>query len=165
MAGLGTDEKTVSQILTQSGYSSADIVKIMDAFESNYGESLMSDIQGDYSGNAETQLRNVLYNSAAAEAQTTLNWQSTNDIPTDIASKANELYSQLESSDATGYMKEFSKLSNEEQAQVMLACDLLHPNESVMDRLTEGKPWFGKEDGYVDNIIKGMKKVANTKVS
>ena len=94
-----------------------------------------------------------------------MNWQSTNDIPTDIASKANELYSQLESSDATGYMKEFSKLSNEEQAQVMLACDLLHPNESVMDRLTEGKPWFGKEDGYVDNIIKGMKKVANTKVS
>ncbi len=165
MAGLGTDEKTVSQILTQSGYSSADIVKIMDAFESNYGESLMSDIQGDYSGNAETQLRNVLYNSAAAEAQTTLNWQSTNDIPTDIASKANELYSQLESSDATGYMKEFSKLSNEEQAQVMLACDLLHPNESVMDRLTQDRVWFGKEDGYVDNIIKGMKKVANTKVS
>lgn len=165
MAGWGTDEKTVSQILTQSGYSSADIVKIMDAFESNYGESLMSDIQGDYSGNAETQLRNVLYNSAAAEAQTTLNWQSTNDIPTDIASKANELYSKLESSDATGYMKEFSKLSNEEQAQVMLACDLLHPNESVMDRLTQDRVWFGKEDGYVDNIIKGMKKVANTKVS
>lgn len=165
MAGLGTDEKTVSQILTQSGYSTADIVKIMDSFESTYGESLMSDIQGDYSGNAETQLRNVLYNSAAAEAQTTLNWQSTNDIPKEIATKANELYSQLESNDATGYMKNFSKLSNEEQAKVMLACDLLHPNESVMDRLTQDRVWFGKEDGYVDNIIKGMKKVANTKLS
>lgn len=165
MAGLGTDEKTVTRVLMESGYSSADIVKIMDSFESTYGESLMSDIQGDYSGNAETQLRNLLYNSAAAEAQTTLNWQSTNDIPQEIANQANELYSRLESGGEKSYMKEFSKLSNEEQAKIMLACDLLHPNESVMDRLTQGKVWFGKEDGYVDNIIKGMKKVANTKVS
>ena len=62
-------------------------------------------------------------------------------------------------------MKDFSKLSSEDQAKIMLACDMLHPNESVMDRLTQDRVWFGKEDGYVDTVIKGMKKVANTKVS
>ena len=165
MEGLGTDEKTVSNILEYSNYSSADIVKIMDAFETNYGETLMSDIQGDYSGKAETNLRNLLFDAAADEAQTTLNWQSTNDIPSKIVSQANELYAQLESDDATECMKDFAKLSTDEQAKIMLACNMLHPNESVMDRLTQGKVWFGKEDGYVDNIIKGMKKVANTKVS
>lgn len=48
MAGWGTDEATVSRILEESGYSSADIVKIMNTFENQYGESLMSDIQGDF---------------------------------------------------------------------------------------------------------------------
>ncbi len=165
MAGLGTDEKAVSKILMESGYSTADIVKIMDSFEEQYDESLMSDIQGDYSGKAETELRNILFNSAANEAMQTLGWQSVEDIPTDIAQKANELYSQLESADATGYMKDFTKMSESEQAEVMLACDLLHPGESVMDRLTQDRAWFGKEDGYVDGIISGMKKVANTKIS
>ncbi len=165
MKGWGTDEKTVSKVLEYSNYSSADIVKIMDAFESNYGETLMHDIQGDYSGNAETKLRNLLFDATASEAQQTLNWESTNDIPKKIVSQANELYAQLESNDATECMKDFSKLSSEDQAKIMLACDMLHPNESVMDRLTQDRVWFGKEDGYVDTVIKGMKKVANTKVS
>ncbi len=163
MAGMGTDEKTVSRILMESGYSTADIVKIMDVFENKYGETLMSDIQDDYSGKSETKLRNVLFDSTASEATQTLGWQSVEDIPTDIAQKANELYSQLESADATGYMKDFTKMSESEQAKIMLACDLLHPGESVMDRLTQDKVWFGKEDGYVDGILRGMKKVANTK--
>ena len=137
----------------------------MDAFESNYGETLMHDIQGDYSGKAETKLRNLLFDATASEAQQTLNWESTNDIPKKIVSQANELYAQLESNDATECMKDFSKLSSEDQAKIMLACDMLHPNESVMDRLTQDRVWFGKEDGYVDTVIKGMKKVANTKVS
>lgn len=165
MKGWGTDEKTVSKVLEYSNYSSADIVKIMDAFESNYGETLMHDIQGDYSGKAETKLRNLLFDATASEAQQTLNWESTNDIPKKIVSQANELYAQLESNDATECMKDFSKLSSEDQAKIMLACDMLHPNESVMDRLTQDRVWFGKEDGYVDTVIKGMKKVANTKVS
>lgn len=165
MKGWGTDEKTVSKVLEYSNYSSADIVKIMDAFENNYGETLMHDIQGDYSGKAETKLRNLLFDATANEAQQTLNWQSTSDIPDKIASQANEIYAQLESNDATECMKDFSKLSSEDQAKIMLACDMLHPNESVMDRLTEGMVWFGKEDGYVDTIIKGMKKVSNTKLS
>lgn len=165
MKGLGTDEKTVSKVLEYSNYSSADIVKIMDAFENNYGETLMHDIQGDYSGKAETKLRNLLFDATANEAQQTLNWQSTSDIPDKIVSQANEIYAQLESNDATECMKDFSKLSSEDQAKIMLACDMLHPNESVMDRLTEGMVWFGKEDGYVDTIIKGMKKVSNTKLS
>ncbi len=165
MKGWGTDEKTVSKVLEYSNYSSADIVKIMDAFESNYGETLMHDIQGDYSGKAETKLRNILFDATASEAQQTLNWESTNDIPKKIVSQANELYAQLESNDATECMKDFSKLSSEDQAKIMLACDMLHPNESVMDRLTQDRVWFGKEDGYVDTVIKGMKKVANTKVS
>lgn len=165
MKGWGTDEKTVSKVLEYSNYSSADIVKIMDAFESNYGETLMHDIQDDYSGKGETQLRNLLFDATASEAQQTLNWESTNDIPKKIVSQANELYAQLESNDATECMKDFSKLSSEDQAKIMLACDMLHPNESVMDRLTQDRVWFGKEDGYVDTVIKGMKKVANTKVS
>lgn len=165
MKGWGTDEKTVSKVLEYSNYSSADIVKIMDAFESNYGETLMHDIQDDYSGKAETKLRNLLFDATASEAQQTLNWESTNDIPKKIVSQANELYAQLESNDATECMKDFSKLSSEDQAKIMLACDMLHPNESVMDRLTQDRVWFGKEDGYVDTVIKGMKKVANTKVS
>lgn len=165
MKGWGTDEKTVSKVLEYSNYSSADIVKIMDAFESNYGETLMHDIQGDYSGKAETKLRNLLFDATASEAQQTLNWESTNDIPKKIVSQANELYAQLESNDATECMKDFSKLSSEDQAKIMLACDMLHPNESVMDRLTQDRVWFGKEDSYVDTVIKGMKKVANTKVS
>lgn len=165
MKGWGTDEKTVSKVLEYSNYSSADIVKIMDAFENNYGETLMHDIQGDYSGKAETKLRNLLFDATANEAQQTLNWQSTSDIPDKIVSQANEIYAQLESNDATECMKDFSKLSSEDQAKIMLACDMLHPNESVMDRLTEGMVWFGKEDGYVDTIIKGMKKVSNTKLS
>lgn len=165
MKGWGTDEKTVSKVLEYSNYSSADIVKIMDAFESNYGETLMHDIQDDYSGKGETQLRNLLFDATASEAQQTLNWISTNDIPKKIVSQANELYAQLESNDATECMKDFSKLSSEDQAKIMLACDMLHPNESVMDRLTQDRVWFGKEDGYVDTVIKGMKKVANTKVS
>lgn len=162
MKGWGTDEATVNRIILESGYNSADIVKIMDAFEGQYGESLMSDIQGDFSGNAETALRETLYNAASQQALESMGWASIDDIPSDIVMKANEFYSELESADATGYMKKFDKLPDAEKAQIMIACDALHPNESAMSRITEDRAWFGKEDGYVRNIISAMRNTAKS---
>jgi len=163
MQGWGTDEAKVHDILQERGYNSADVLKIMNAFESKYNESLMSDIQGDFSGNEETNLRETLYNSAAQQAMEALGWTSTEDIPDNIVQKANEFYSQLESADATGYMKGFDKLSDSEKAQILIACDMMHPEESSVSRVTEGRAWFGKEDGYVDRMIGSLKSVANTK--
>ena len=163
MQGWGTDEAKVHDILQERGYNSADVLKIMNAFESKYNESLMSDIQGDFSGNEETNLRETLYNSAAQQAMEALGWTSTEDIPDNIVQKANEFYSQLKSADATGYMKGFDKLSDSEKAQILIACDMMHPDESSVSRVTEGRAWFGKEDGYVDRMIGSLKTVANTK--
>ncbi len=168
MDGWGTDEKTVFNILQERGYNSADIVKIMNTYEDQYGKSLMEDIQGDFSGKDETKLREILYSASEQEALNSLGWQTDADIPEDIVQKANEFYSNLNSGDATGYMSNnFDKLSESEKAQVMLAVDILHPNQSggsAMSRITEGRAWFGREDGYVDNIIKSMTKVANRQV-
>ena len=163
MQGWGTDEAKVHDILQERGYNSADVLKIMNAFESKYNESLMSDIQGDFSGNEETNLRETLYNSAAQQAMEALGWTSTEDIPDNIVQKANEFYSQLKTADATGYMKGFDKLADSEKAQILIACDMMHPDESSVSRVTEGRAWFGKEDGYVDRMIGSLKTVANTK--
>ncbi len=167
MAGWGTDEASVTKILEESGYSSADILKIMDSFESSYGETLMNDIQCDYSGSAETVHREVLYSAASEEARQTLGWNKTEDIPEEVAAKANEFYSQLESADATGYMKDFDALPDAEKAQILVACDMLHTDESSVSRVTEDRVWslFGigrVEDHYVDNMINALRSTANT---
>jgi len=162
MKGLGTDEKTVNNILLERGYNSADIVKIMDAFEQQYGETLMSDIQGDFSGKDETALREVLYAASEEQALQSLGWKTLDDIPSDIVQKANEYYTELESNNALGYMSKFNNLPDSEKSQILLACDLLHKGESAMSRLTEGMVWFGNEDKYVNNIITAMKNTAKT---
>lgn len=163
MAGWGTDEKTVTRILEGSGYSTADIVKISSTFENAFGESLMHDVQNDFSGKAETVHREVLYNAASEEARQTIGWNSTDDIPKDVVAKANEFYAELESASALGYMKDFKGLSDEDKAQILVACDMLHPDQSAVTRVTENRVWFGKEDGYVDDMIGSLMTVANTK--
>ena len=165
MDGWGTDEDTVNGILLERGYNSADIVKIMDAYEKQYNVSLMEDIQGDFSGSEETPLREALYNAAGQQALESLGWQSVEDIPEDIVIKANEFYSQMNSADATGYMKNFDKLSASEKAQILLACDVLHSDELSVSRVTEGRVWFGKEDGYVRNMIDSFREVAASDTS
>ena len=160
MAGWGTNEAKIDEILKNSNYSDADIMMLMDAYEKQYGESLMHDIQGDYSGKSETELRELLYSSAENEAQKVLGWNNIDDIPTDIAAKANEFYTELESSDALSYMSEFDKLTDTEKAQILVACDMLHGDEASVSRVTEGKVWFGKEDGYVDRMLKALKNTA-----
>ena len=160
MAGWRTDEAKVHDILQERGYNSADVLKIMNAFESKYNESLMSDIQGDFSGNEETNLRETLFKAAASEAAQSLGWTSIDDIPSDIVDMANDFYLELESSDATGYMKKFDKFSDSQKSQIMVACQVLHPDELAISRITEDRAWFGKEDGYVDNILRALKNTA-----
>ena len=143
MAGWGTDEKTVARILEDSGYSTADILKISSTFENTFGESLMHDVQNDFSGKQETVHRELLYGAASEEARQTIGWNSTDDIPKDVVAKANEFYAELESASAIGYMKDFKGLSSEEKAQILVACDMLHPDESAVSRLTENRVWFG----------------------
>lgn len=162
MAGWGTDEKTVARILEGSGYSTADILKISSTFENAFGESLMHDVQNDFSGKQETVHRELLYGAASEEARQTIGWNSTDDIPKDVVAKANEFYAELESASAIGYMKDFKGLSSEEKAQILVACDMLHPDESAVSRLTENRVWFGKEDGYVDDMISSLMETANT---
>ncbi len=162
MAGWGTDEKTVVRILEGSGYSTADILKISSTFENAFGESLMHDVQNDFSGKQETVHRELLYGAASEEARQTIGWNSTDDIPKDVVAKANEFYAELESASAIGYMKDFKGLSSEEKAQILVACDMLHPDESAVSRVTENRVWFGKEDGYVDDMISSLMKTANT---
>ena len=158
---FGKGEKQVNKILLERGYSSSDIVKIMDAFQSQHGESLMSDIQDDFTGDRETKLREALYAAASAEAYATMGWASVDDIPSDIAQKANKFYSALEKGgDDDAYMKDFHKLSDEEKTQIMLACDLLYPDKSAMTRITQNKYWAGYEDKYVNGILNALKNVA-----
>ena len=158
---FGKGEKQVNKILLERGYSSSDIVKIMDAFQSQHGESLMSDIQDDFTGDRETKLRETLYAAASAEASATMGWTSTEDIPTNIAQKASKFYEALEKGgDDDSYMKEFHELSDSEKTQIMLACDLLYPDKSAMTRITQNKYWAGYEDKYVNGILNALKNVA-----
>lgn len=156
MKGLGTDEDTVNRILLEKGYNSADIVKIMDAYQDKYGESLMSWIQDDYSGTEETLLRETLYSAAAQQAALSVGWKSTDDIPSNIADKADSLYSVLEHGNDDKAMKEFDKLPDSEKSQIMLAMEILHPDKSAMTRVTQNVYGAGKEDKYVDHIINSL---------
>lgn len=63
MDRLGTNEDAVDEVLKNSGLSSVDIVRIMDVYEEKYGESLESDIKGDFSGKAQDELLEILENA------------------------------------------------------------------------------------------------------
>ena len=63
----GTDEDAVESILYSDDLSSKDIVKIMNAYEAEYGKSLEKAIKNDFSGKAEDRLLDVL-NDAEQEA-------------------------------------------------------------------------------------------------
>ena len=63
----GTDEDAVESILYSDDLSSKDIVKIMNAYEAEYGKSLEKAIKNDFSGKAEDRLLDVL-NDAEKEA-------------------------------------------------------------------------------------------------
>jgi len=153
---LGTDEDVVSNYLLSGNYNSADIVKIMKAYEEKYGHSLMSAIQGDYSGGAETELRNVLYDASMAEALKASGWNTVEDIPGDVVDSAIEYYQAFQKSDATGYMSKFDKLPADQKAQIIMACQILYPDFDLMNELTEDRVWFGAEDKYVDNILNAL---------
>lgn len=162
MKGAGTDEEAVKNILINEGYGSADIVKIMDTFDSKYDESLMSWIQNDFSGAEETQLREALYGAAKEQAQLKLGWESKDDIPSDIATLANNFYTKFQELNAASYMVDFDKMEPEMKAQIMIACDMLHPEQTSMSRITEDRVYFGSEDQYVRDIISALKGVALT---
>ena len=63
MKGWGTDEQAVNEVLNDESLTAADILTIMNAYEEKYGESLESDIKGDFSGDAEDGLLEVLTNA------------------------------------------------------------------------------------------------------
>ncbi len=156
MERLGTDESTVSAVLKESNYTPADIVKIMKAYESQYGKSLMKDIQEDYSGAAETDLRNLLYKSAEIIAYNALGWNSPDDIPEDIVLKTSELYNSLSSFNYASGMQKFNSLNKNEMAQVIIAYEMLYGDDNAMDTITQGKHYYGAEDTYVNNIINSL---------
>ncbi len=162
MKGFGTDEDTINGILLESGYNSADIVKIMDAYQNQYGESLMEWIQDDFSGQEETVLREALYAASSQQALESMGWQTVDDIPADIAQKASEFYTGFTSGSNNKTAEKLYNLSASEKAQIMVAMDVLYPDKSAMERITEH--WYGlaghSEDTYVDNIMNSMLKVA-----
>ena len=67
MKGWGTDEAAVEEVLYDPSLTSADLLKIMDAFEAKYGESLEKDIRGDFSGKAQKGLLEVLEKAEKGE--------------------------------------------------------------------------------------------------
>lgn len=63
MEGWGTDEEAVYELLGDPSLTPADILKIMDEFEDKYGETLEHDIRGDFTGDAQKALLEILRNA------------------------------------------------------------------------------------------------------
>ncbi|MBQ2645329.1 hypothetical protein IJG14_07155 [bacterium] len=160
------EKQDIKAILLERGYNSADLVKIMNAYQevNPNGVSLMQDIQGEFSGGDEDKLRETLFAASTQQAKEALGWTSTDDIPQDIMKKSSELYLGLSSGEwfaDDNAMAEFDKYSPEEKAQIMVAMEMLYPDKSAMTRITDHVYW-GKEDGYVQNILSSLNQVANS---
>lgn len=152
MKGVGTDEKTVNDIILNGNYSSSELVQIMSAYEELRGTPLMEDIQGDFSGGAETKLREKLYNALQEEVNNRTEYDTNPNAK--MSALADEFYKEFNSSDATGFMEKLmnSDLSDSEIVQVLTAYANDY-GENPMTQITEGRAWFGKEDGYVQKIM------------
>ena len=65
----GTDEDLVNSILNSSNYSSADIMLIMQTYQTAFGKSLIEEVQEDFSGKAEKGLVDTMVNSMLTEVE------------------------------------------------------------------------------------------------
>ena len=65
----GTDEDFVNSILNSSNYSSADIMLIMQTYQTAFGKSLIEEVQEDFSGKAEKGLVDTMVNSMLTEVE------------------------------------------------------------------------------------------------
>ncbi|MCD7878950.1 MAG: hypothetical protein LUG16_03335 [Candidatus Gastranaerophilales bacterium] len=64
----GTDENTVDSILKNEDLEPAQLLSVMQAYSDEYG-SMVKDIAGDYSGEEEQELMDIIADSLVSEAQ------------------------------------------------------------------------------------------------
>lgn len=148
----GTDEDVVNHILLNSNYTSEQLVKIMQQYQSNYGRSLMEDIQNDFSGDGETKLRNKLFEALQNEVNAKTDYDT---APSATASaRAGELHSKFNEFSMLDYMGQImdnNQMSQKDRVEMLTAYTQVYGN-NLMNKITD-KSWFGAEDGYIRTIF------------
>ena len=139
LAGLGTDQDTLKQIITSGQFNSADLVKLQDVYEQRYGESLTHDINGEWGmqfNGDNKQYINALYAASTEEARNALGWNNTDDIPKEVTEMAIDVSNLIKGGKANPVIAaKFAALPDSMKAQVLTATELLYPDESSTDKI------------------------------
>lgn len=139
LAGLGTNQDTLKQIITSGQFNSADLVKLQDVYKERYGESLTHDINGEWGmqiNGDNKQYISALYAATSEEARNALGWNDTDDIPKDIAAMAIDVSNSIKGGRMNPITAtKFAALPKSMQAQVLTATEMLYPNESSTDKM------------------------------
>lgn len=153
----GTDEDIVKGIILGEGegavkYSDAQMVQIMQAYEKKHGAPLIKHIQNDFSGGDEDKLREKLFEVLQNEATR----KNTYDAPASkkVADCVEEFNRELNSTSALNFMAKFvsDEYTNAERVEILTRYSEEYGANPIKD-ITEGKVWFGKEDGYIQDIF------------
>lgn len=139
LAGLGTDQDTLKEILMSGKFNSADLVKLQDVYEQRYGESLTHDINGEWGmqfNGDNKQYISALYAANTEEARNALGWKDTDDIPKEIAELAIDASNAIKGGKLDPITaNKFAALPKSMQAQVLTATEMLFPDESSTDKM------------------------------